>query len=153
MATFNAGQMVERLEFDFTDFDGPAGVVDEPSSGTVNVFFRTMKNLLKEVKSATKTGDDVNLEELDDDALAEAVGKVNEDEVDAARYQERTLEAVAVLCGAEWVKPDMDSEPVLTGGSPDFQTLSALPYRVLQAFIQWLIEEIKPKKAAPAGKR
>lgn len=157
MAKFDAGLAVEALEYDFTAYDGTEGEIREPSTGQVNRFFKDMKSMMKEVRALTQTAKDlegVNVEELSDEALAEAMTKVDEAEEGAAVFQERTIECIAMLCGAEREEdPRNEGEYVVLGGSPDIEELRRLPYRVLQAFSTWLVGEIRPKRDQPAGPR
>lgn len=150
MAKFNAGEQVERLEYDFEDFGGPKGFVTEPSTGTVNRFFKNMKSLLKEVRRIQKEveGDDHNEEEemSDEDALT-AMKAMDENEEAIDIMQAKTVEYLAELCGATRDPDTGDLD--MSSGSPSGDALSKLPYRVLQAFSQWLMEQIKPKRTTP----
>lgn len=149
MAKFNAGQAVERLEYDFTDFGGSTGVVAEPTTGQVNAFFKAMKDTMKEAKALQAAGlTDLNIEEMDEQQLAETLGKVDEASEGAEALQRRSVENLSILCGAQ-----RDEDGNITGGSPTFAELDALPFRVLQAFSTWLVDEIRPKGKGPAGKR
>lgn len=163
MAKFDAGQAVERLEYDFTAYDGGKGPIQEPTTGRVNSFFANSKALIKEIKTMkgmAESLEGVNLEDLSDEDSAKVFSQIDEASDGAQLLQRRTVENLALLCGAEWVEnpPESESEehnpePELIGGNPSFDELNALPYRVLQAFSEWLIKEIQPKKKTPAGKR
>lgn len=153
MAKFVAGQAVENLDYDFTDFGGEEGTVPEPSTKTVNTFFKNMKNIVKEAKALSAVAKDINIEGMDDEQLMEAMSNVDENEEAAFEFQRRTIGALALLCGAEEVEDEETKEVKIVGGSPSFADLEKLPYRVLQAFSQWLMEAIKPKREAPAGPR
>lgn len=151
MAKFNASD-IEVLEYDFEKFGGGSGEINEPTTARVNGFFRDMKNMFKEVQSlqAQAKGMDVEVEEMDDEALAEAVGKVDEAEAGASEIQQRMIENLAVLCGGEFVD-DGVGQQVVVGGAPSLDALNTLPYRHLQAFSKWLIGEISPKKTTPGS--
>lgn len=163
MAKFDAGKAVERLEYDFTEYGGGVGIVKEPSTGAVNAFFRNMKAMMKEVGTLQKTVQGLRVEELGDEEdvdaeqLAEQMSKMDEAEAGATKYQSKTIEYLAELCGAEREEIRDDDDNVIrvdiVGGSPSMEDLSRLPYRVLQAFSTWLIGEISPKKKGPGGKR
>lgn len=155
MAKFIPAEFVEALEYDFTQYGGSAGTIEEPSTGTVNKFFKNMKNMVKEVKSLQKTVQSLGqIEEMDDDALVEQMSKIDEAEAGASDFQQKTTEYLAELCGAERQhNPDWEERGLpkytIVGGSPSVEDLGKLPYRVLQAFSQWLIKEIQPKKTTP----
>lgn len=137
MAKFNAGVAVEKLEYDFTDFGGKEGVVPEPSIAQTNAFFKNMKGLVKNVKSLKSGLGDLELEELSDDDMIDQMGKVDELEAEVSEFQAKSIEYLAELCSH----------------TPSVDELSALPYRVLQAFSTWLVQEIQPKRTTPASKR
>lgn len=148
MAKFIAGEAVENLDYDFTDFGGSEGTIPEPSTKAVNRFFKHMKAIVKDAKALQASTKDVNVEGMDDEQLIDALSDLDESEEAASEFQRRTVGALAVLCGAE---EDVDGN--ITGGHPSFEDLDRLPYRVLQAFSQWLMEQIRPKREAPAGPR
>lgn len=160
MAKFNAATAVDTLDWDFTAFDGGEGVIAEPSTGDVNRFFKNMKKMVKDVKAMQRSikgleefsADD---EELTDEQLAEQMGKVEEAEAGAEIFQQRTIECLAELCGAKWElcsEPGEEERDRLVGGSPSMEQLQTLPYRHLQAFSEWLMGEIRPKKTTPGTK-
>lgn len=162
MAKFVPSEQIELLEFDFTEYGGGSGVIHEPSTGDVNRFFKAMKGLLKDVKKlqvSAKSLDNVDsIEEMSDDELAESLGQVDEVESQTAGFQAKTLENLAQLCGARWelVESPIEGEDkiqVLIGGSPSYDDLERLPYRVLQAFSSWLMAAIQPKKTTPGSRK
>lgn len=163
MAKFDAGTAVERLEYDFTAYGGNKGEIHEPSTGDVNRFFTNMRKMMREVQALSASVKDLDelekIEELDDETLTRQVNAIDEATEGASEYQTRTIEHIAELCGGhrEYVEnpddPSGDKIEVIVGGSPSMEDLSKLPYRVLQAFTNWLMEEIKPKKTTPATKR
>lgn len=152
MAKFNAGQAVEKLEYDFTDYGGSEGTIVEPSTKQVNHFFKSMKAMLKEVNRLQAATKDIDVENMDDEAMAEHMSKIDEATEGADTYQTIMVENIAVLCGAERVE-DEDGSYTIKGGAPSFEELDRLPYRVLQAFSKWLMGEIQPKKTTPGTKR
>lgn len=154
MAKFVPQELLESIEFDFTAYGGREGAIPEPTTKAVNTFFRSMKTLTREVKGLM--GEAKRLEALSKD---ESIEEVDVDEIlsqmdvmeeGATSYNTKMMENIALLCGASWaVKSEEDSEQELVGGSPSFDDLEALPYRVFQAFSQWLIREIQPKRETP----
>lgn len=149
MAKFIPSQHVESLEYDFTEYGGSEGKIPEPSTGRVNGFFADTKAMMKEVQALSHLTKDLEVEDMTDEQMMERMSKVEEAEAGASEFQKRTIGNLAVLCGGEY---DEATDSVI-GGSPSVEDFEKLPYRVLQAFSQWLMSEIRPKKAAPAGKR
>jgi hypothetical protein len=162
MAKFDAGSAVETLDYDFTAYGGGEGVIPEPSTKKVNQYFNEIKAIAKDVKSLQAQAKSVeNIEEFSDEDAMEALDSVDMDALQdqATDFQMRMVEALVVLCGGEWVDNEPDSEGKsdglkhVEGGSPSLEDLENLPYRVLQAFNQWLMEQIRPKRTTPAIKR
>lgn len=159
MAKFKASEAVEALDYDFEDIgNGAKGTITEPSTGLVNGFMKNQKQMMRDVQALQKQvkgledtevdeGEDVP--EMTDEELAEKMAKMDEVEEGADLFQKRSMENIAILCGAQW---DEQSES-LVGGAPTLEDLQSLPYRHLQAFMKWLMEEIRPKRERPAGKR
>jgi hypothetical protein len=114
--------------------------------------------MVKEAKALSDLANEVELEEMTDDDMLEAVGKMDEAEEGASAMQTAMIMNLAELCGGTREKQEVQTgestEPVavqevVVGGNPSFEDLSALPYRVLQAFSQWLMMEIRPKRTTP----
>lgn len=137
MAKFDAGLSVESLDYDFTAFGGKEGTIQEPSTAKVNTFFNRMKELMREVSAMQSKFQDLEDDDLDGEALADKIGQVEEATAGAEEYQSKSIQYLAELCG----------------NSPSVEELEMLPYRVLTAFTQWLVGEIRPKKDTPVGKR
>lgn len=158
MAKFNAATAVDTLDWDFTAFDGGEGVISEPSTGDVNRFFKNMKKMMKDVKALQKNVRSLeefsDVEEMSDEDVTAQMGKIDEAELGAEEFQRRTMECLAELCGAKWVTnaENLDESDILVGGSPSLEQLQTLPYRHLQAFSEWLMGEIRPKKTTPGTK-
>lgn len=153
MGKFDAATAVEALEYDFTAYGGSKGQIQEPSTGAVNAFFNNMKAMFKEVKGLQALAN-VDVEELDEGQMGDLVGKMEDVGDISSKFQEHSTGALAELCGATWV-PDEDAEDPkeqghYEGGSPTHEDLKKLPFRVNQAFTQWLMAEIRPKKTTPA---
>lgn len=138
---FNAGEILEPLDYDFSKYDGPVGTVPEPSSGAVKGYFRAMKNLAKEARKfkdiEKALGDEEEIDSLPDEELAERMSMLDEAEEGVDMLQKQQKEALAALCSNQ----------------PSFDELDRLPHRVFQAFNKWLIGEINPKKDSPAPAR
>lgn len=157
MGKFDAATAVEDLEYDFTKYGAGSGTIVEPSSGQVNGFFRGLRDIISEIRGLQTLAGDLD-EDTSPEELAEKMGQVEEASEGASRLQQRTMELIAEMCGATWQEvPDPDPGDLaegdkpptikaLVGGEPSFDQLEKLPFRVLQAFNQWLMGEIAPKK-------
>jgi hypothetical protein len=156
MAKFVPSDHVEALEFDFTEYGGREGRITEPTTGSVNKFFKNMKNMVKEVNALQREvgidADTDEIKEMTDEEVAAQVAAMDESEAKIGKFQVRTIENIAELCGAVR-EVDEDGNERVVGGSPSVDDLTLLPYRVLQAFSTWLMGEIKPKKTTPGSKR
>lgn len=134
MAKFDAGQAVERLEFDFTAFGGRSGVIPEPSTGQVQKFFRVIKDVAREIrdlenraKQIDKRADESDV--TDDEAIDSLANMADEA---SERYQDQLVHALADLCSSE----------------PNADEIGALPFRVLNAFSAWVAEQVRPQQPA-----
>lgn len=136
---FNAGEVLEPLDYDFSAFGGPVGTVPEPSTGDVRGYFKAMKDMAKEARKykdiEAKLGD---VDDLTDEELADRMATLDEAEEGVNELQRLQKEALAGLCSNQ----------------PSFDELDRLPHRVFQAFNTWLVGEIAPKKdrSGPQGK-
>ncbi len=153
MAKFNPRDHVDSLEYDFTEFGAGEGVVPEPSTGKVNQYFNEIKAIAKDVRGLQAQAKNFeSIEELSDEEAMETLDSVEEVQSGASEFQLRMMEALAVLCGGEWVDNEDDEHKHVEGGTPSLEDLQKLPYRVLQAFNQWLMGEISPKRTTPGIK-
>ena len=153
MTKFIAAEAVEKLEYDFTEFGGGTGVIPEPSTGAVNQFFKDTKKMIREVRALQQTAESLNVEGMTEQEVAEQIGKIDEATEGATQMQSAMVENIAILCGADRFETKDDDGNVIEshveGGSPTFEELNRLPHRVLQAFSQWLMDQIRPKKTTP----
>src|SRR5690606_33615536 len=100
---FDASKAVEALEIDLSKYDGPVGVIPEPSDGQVKAFMATMREIAVEVRSVRAEHDAPNVvdgkivppEELQDDAALQEIAELSEEQ--AERWNARTLEALAAV--------------------------------------------------------
>lgn len=170
MGTFNSGEKVDRLQYDFTDHGGGTGIIPEPKTKTVNRYFDSVRSMVKEVRGLKQQAELANksADELSEEEMASLLESVDELTAKTSEFQERTMEALAILCGAD--RYDEDEHPdeyfqyggektedgsgfVIHGGSPTYEELLDLPMRVQQAFNQWMIGEIRPKATTPGSPR
>ena len=148
MAKFVPSEHVERLEYDFTEYGGSTGVIPEPSTGRVNGFFRDMKSMMREVSALQSLVKDLDVEEMSEEDMVAKMSQVEEAEAVGSEFQQRSMENLAILCGAT-----RNDDGTIEGGTPGVAEFELLPYRVLQAFSTWLMGEIRPKKETPGTKR
>jgi len=136
MAKFNAATAVESLEYDFTAYGGQAGVIPEPSTGLVKGYFRAMKALAKDMRKFKGIADQLgDVENMSDEEIADRMGMIEEAEEGVDELQDKQRHMLADLCGGAITVDDLDR----------------LPFRVFQAFNQWLLGEIAPKKTTPGS--
>lgn len=150
MAKFNASTAVERLEYDFTEYGGGEGVIPEPTTDAINHFFNEVKGIMKDTKAvrelmAASENGAGDISDEDAAVLLESVGDASEF---TTKMQFRMVEAVAVLCGGTFD----EGQDKIVGGQPSVDDLRGLPFRVAQAFNQWLMGELRPKAATPGTK-
>lgn len=150
MAKFDAATAVELLEYDFSKYGGTKGEVQEPTTGKVSDFFNNMRAVIQEVRALQGSAGDLQspAEDMSEEEIAQRMAAIEEASEGAQHFQQRTIELLAELCGAEWEDRGED-ERVLVGGAPSLDDLSRLPYRVLQAFSRWIVESIRPKETTP----
>lgn len=130
MAGFNAAEVVEALDFDFTAFNGPRGTVPEPSSKQVKRFFNTIRDLSIEIRRASK--------DFDEDAIIEdaEAASIALSALDGAseEYNDKMHASIVAVCSNVFSQEDF----------------ARMPYRVQNAFTSWLVEQIRPEGATPA---
>jgi len=131
MPGFDAGAVVEPLDWDFTAFKAGKGTVPEPSDAQLGKFIRDVM-AAQQTESAslaplTEAGDDP-------EAMLAAIAALPED----------------VLPGATkaMIKPYAE----LCAGHPSEEQLGKLPPRVRVAFFAWLAGELRPEASAGDSK-
>lgn len=122
MAGFVATEAVEALDYDFTGYGGTKGTIPEPTTAHLDRFFEAVQGLSTRVG----VGPDASAEEV-----AQAVAKISKR--DAAEFTNQIKAAIVGLCG----------------GSPSQEDVDVLPYRVLMAFLGWLMEALRPEARTP----
>src|SRR5450755_895865 len=131
MPGFDAGTVVEPLDWNFDAFGGGRGTVPEPSDERLSTFIR---DVMKAQTSETT-------------ALAGLT--------DAGEDPEEMLAAIAEL--PEDVLPGVTKAMIapyaaLCDGSPTEEQLTKLPPRVRVAFFSWLAGELRPEASAGDSK-
>jgi hypothetical protein len=130
MAKFDAGSVVEPLEWTFEPFvPGAKGVVKEPNDAQITQYLRDIKAIAAEIKAKVPDAPDGNdpadlmssLDDLDPEGIRELTGKM--------------AGIVAALCSDD----------------PSAETILALPPRRRTMFFGWLQQEVMSPEAAPGG--
>jgi hypothetical protein len=140
MVSFNAGSVVDPLDFDFSDMaNAPhliAGLADvkgtirEPTSLQVQAFANAQRREL--VRQRQEIGD---VDEKDPVAVIAALEKMDDERTVAA--QKRSAEILTALCS----------------GKPTAAELILLPHRVMHMFGEWIAKEVlDPEASTGAGK-
>jgi len=127
---FDAGNAVEPLDFDFSAFvEDCKGTIPEPSQGALERFFDATREI------GTQAGVAALEQASSASEVAGALATASEDVLDA--LTDKLVVAVADLCS----------------GTPSLEQIQQLPFRVRQAFIDWLLGEITdPTKLNPASR-
>jgi|1185.fasta_scaffold720548_1 hypothetical protein len=137
MAGFDAGAVVEALDYDFTYFykqdhelyavlAGAKGTVPEPSDEMVQRLQRKMAEATADlIPDGIDTDDRV--------AMVKAMAAMPEDAF--AKGEAGILDALAEL----------------TRGFPTRDQLEVLPYRIKRKFIQWLTKQLMDPELSAAG--
>jgi ATP phosphoribosyltransferase len=127
MSKFNAATAVESLEYDFTAYGGEAGLIPEPSTDQIDQFFTDLRNIVKQVQGLKAQAESAKSGEMTQEQMDEVLAAM--DDVSIKKFQTEMTEAVSALCSNQ----------------PSVEQITKLPYRVLQAFIQWVSGEFRPK--------
>lgn len=136
MAKFNAATAVESLDYDFTAYKPDAvGVVPEPTTKQIQAYFDAVRNIAKTMQSLKSDVEQANSGNLPDEEVAAILSKM--EELDIATYQDEMKDATVALCS----------------GTPSREDLDVLPFRVLQAFMQWITGEFRPEGGAAIMRR
>jgi len=132
---FNAGEQVERLDWDFKAFGGGEGTVPEPSTGAVNHFFKQIKEMAQGMREMREAGAKIESGELSEEEAADEIAQMSDDVLET--YIGQLNKALAELCQ----------------DSPNEEQLGKLPYRVQTAFMQWLMGQFRPEQQGPVTRR
>lgn len=132
---FDAGKAVEPLDFDFSAFNGPKGVIAEPTTGQVDDFFGELKALAMEARSMMAGAERVRSGEMSQEDTVEFLSTLDDGMI--SRFRDRMINAIDKLCG----------------GTPSRTDIEALPYRVLNAFNAWLGGALRPEAQKPVTTR
>lgn len=136
MAKFDAASAVEGLEYDFTKYvDGCEGVIPEPSTDQLEAYFKEMSDFAQSARALQNKAQGVQAGTLAPEEIDEVLASMNE--VSIAHFIDVLADAAGRLCSDQ----------------PSAEQIKGLPYRVLQAFIQWITGEFRPEGGAATTRR
>lgn len=134
MPKFSADSIGGQIEYDFSTWGGPVGVVPEPSRRQVKKFMDDIQQGFKEIGLRTNKDSDSDTTTLED--VAETVDSIDaDDEETFQRTADMLTKAVAEVCN----------------GSPSFDDLAALHYRPFMGFFGYLIGELMNPEVSRPG--
>jgi hypothetical protein len=150
MPKFDSKSIGGKIEYDFTEWGGQLGVVEEPSKFAVKKFLKDVQAVFKKLKVV----EDDERDSTSPDEIVRVMNDVDDEQVFEDLTQGIT-DALAELCGAQRMDeeiprdpdgPDGDLMPTVkttwSGGSPSHATLSALKYRPFMGFFGYLMENL-----------
>jgi hypothetical protein len=155
VATFNAGTVLERLDYDFSALAGPPnnirelaeakGTIREPTSLQVQAYLqasaREMQRLRREARAAVA-----------DAETADAAGEAAEPGPDATDAQLAALASADAKKGDATRRREAAMFSKLCSGDPSTEILLLLPHRIMAAFVEWLMKEVMdPEAVTGAG--
>lgn len=130
MPKFNAESIGGEIEYDFTKWGGPEGVVPEPPRHLVNALMKNITKAFKDADLGPETGEG---EVLSPEQVADTMNKIEDEEM-FQNLTDKLVEHLAEVCG----------------GSPSKKDLEALPYRPFMGFFGYLIGNLtNPEASAP----
>jgi hypothetical protein len=129
MAKFDAGTVVEALEWTFEPFVHASGVIREPNDEQIAQYLKDVKAIGEEVRAKIPNAPAGN----DPASLMEALEDLDLDSVSALTGKMAGI--IAALCS----------------GEPSRETILALPPRRRTMFYGWLQAEVMSPEAAPGG--
>lgn len=140
MAGFDAGNVVEPMDWDFTKFGGGKGTIPEPSDVEMERFLRKYRTLMGAVRDEALA----SVEQAEQEAKAEAEGARRGVTLEEARQLMAEIDLTDE--GSEFARrvseQMLDIVVGITKGSPSREQISALPNRIRGAFFGWLVGQL-----------
>lgn len=130
MPKFDAGSVVERLEFTFEPFHDARGIVPEPNDRQIADFLSGMKDVIKSAEGLAKLGD---VDPNDPQAMLDAMNSLDGD--DYVTVMQQMCALFSKLCS----------------GMPSAETLIQVPLRPRRLFFEWIQQEVLTPEAGPAA--
>lgn len=132
MPRFDAGALVERLDYTFQPFHKDEGTVPEPSDKQVGEFLQGLKDLLEQAAALSDLAPEAG-EAPDPAAMLDALNQLSGDEY---------VKIMGSMC---------DMFGALCSDKPSGQTLREVPVRPRKVFFEWVQEEVLNPEAKPAA--
>lgn len=133
MPKFDASTIGGDIEYDFSKWGGPAGVVPEPPRNAVSKLMKTVSTAFKEMGLRDEDADDESLTPND---VVNTMAKAEEDDEELfEKLTEKLTDALAEVCA----------------GSPSRDALAALPYRPFMGFFGYLIGNLTNPEGTRPG--
>jgi hypothetical protein len=155
---FSGSSIGGKVEYDFSEWGGPAGVVEEPSRIAVKRFMQGAQQVFKDLGLRDDKEDEDGEDSISPNDLVETMNEIDDEEV-FDKLTEGLLGEIAMLCGAKRIERETPSEVggempttevTYEGGSPSYAVLTALPYRPFMGFFGYLMENImNPELSRP----
>lgn len=131
MPHFDAGNIVEPMDYDFTKFGGQKAVIPEPSETQLLTMFSDMDALVKEL-----AGEYVSLP--DNPSATDLVESLNQ--LTMSESYGPMLAGMTRIYSA------------VCSNSPSVDELNMLPPRIKALFFQWVAKELRPELDAADSK-
>lgn len=131
MPKFDASTIGGDLEYDFSKWNGPTGVVPEPPRSAVTTL---MKQISRAFKDSGLRDEDADDDTLTPDEVEKTMNKVEDEEV-FEKLTAELLDALAKVCA----------------GSPTREQLEALPYRPFMGFFGYLVGNLTNPEGSKPG--
>lgn len=123
---FDAGAVVEPLDYDFTKFGGSKGTIPEPSDKAIDQLFKDIATAMRTiVDKINPGGKDLAVEEV----LLAMADLPEAADIGYADMMHELAKAFAKLC---------QNQPPVT-------QMMKLPLRIRMRFFTWLVTEIRPE--------
>lgn len=141
MAKFDAGKAVESVDYDFTKYGGPSGVIAEPTEAGLAGFTKVLDDLIGSAKTEQTLIEQAN--EMTREIEAKQAGRAQGKRAKKPEPEpEPDITYTSLLDrGSDYIARMIPPAGDLCQQSPSAEDMLALPYRVRVAFIEFLIEE------------
>jgi hypothetical protein len=153
---FQASSIGGKVEYDFSEWGGPEGIVEEPTRVAVKRFMKGAQKVFKDL--GLRDDQDGDEDSISPNDLVQTMNDIDDEEI-FDKLNEGLLGEIAQLCGAKRHEKEIPAEDggmptyevTYEGGSPSHAVLSALPYRPFMGFFGYLMENImNPELSRPA---
>lgn len=150
MPKFSASTIGGRIEYDFREWGGPEGTVEEPPRMAVKKFMAGVQKVFKDLGLREDKGDSSDEEVISPNELVNTMNDIDDEEM-FERLTEGITGEMAVLCGANKTEKETSEKndkgfPIVeysySGGSPSYEVLKALPYRPFMGFFGYIMEHL-----------